>query len=162
MAEPRRFIVRQGDAATPAEVLAEGRVRVGEPGEVFVVTAVAAGEYVVTSGVRSWRVAVAGPPEARWVGAEGAAACVEVQPEGLARAPRQRAVHGALSAPMPGSVIEVSVAVGQQVRAGDLLLTLEAMKMELPIRAPRDGVVSAVRCAPGELVQPGPPLVEIT
>ena len=57
---------------------------------------------------------------------------------------------------------DVPVAVGQQVRAGDLLLTLEAMKMELPIRAPRDGIVTAIRCAPGELVQPGPPLVEIT
>jgi biotin carboxyl carrier protein len=68
---------------------------------------------------------------------------------------------GALGAPMPGTVIAVAVAVGQQVQAGDLLLTLEAMKMELPIRAPRDGVVSAIRCAPGDLVQPGPPLVEL-
>jgi len=59
-------------------------------------------------------------------------------------------------------VIDVAVGVGQQVRAGDILLTLEAMKMELPIRAPRDGIVSAVRCVPGELVQPGPPLIEIT
>jgi len=71
-------------------------------------------------------------------------------------------VHGALAAPMPGTVIDVAVGVGQQVRAGDILLTLEAMKMELPIRAPRDGRVSAVRCVPGELVQPGPPLIEIT
>jgi biotin carboxyl carrier protein len=43
-----------------------------------------------------------------------------------------------------------------------VLLTLEAMKMELPIRAARDGIVSAILCAPGDLVQPGPPLVEIT
>ena len=63
---------------------------------------------------------------------------------------------------MPGTVVDVAVGVGQQVRAGDLLLTLEAMKMELPIRAPKDGVVTAVRCAAGELVQPGPPLIEIT
>ena len=158
----RRFIVRQGLAATPVEVRSDGRVRVGDPGDVFLVTAVSPGEYLVSSGAHTWRVAAAGPPEARWVAVEGAGACLEVQPEGQTRAPRQRAAHGALAAPMPGTVIDVSVAVGQQVRAGDLLLTLEAMKMELPIRSPRDGLVSAIRCAPGELVQPGPPLVEIT
>jgi len=162
VAGTQRFIVRQGDVATPVEVLTDGRVRVGEPGDVFAVTAGAPGWYVVTSGARTWRVAVAGPPDARWVGAEGASACVDVQAEGQARSARTRAVQGALAAPMPGTVIDVAVGVGQQVRAGDILLTLEAMKMELPIRAPRDGIVSAVRCVPGELVQPGPPLIEIT
>lgn len=162
MAATRRFIVRQGDSATPVEVLEDGRIRVGTQGDQFAVTAVSSGEYVVASGERTWRVAVAGPSEARWAGSEGATACLDVQPEGQARAPRARAVHRGLAAPMPGTVIDVAVGVGQQVRAGDLLLTLEAMKMELPIRAPRDGVVSAIRCAPGELVQPGPPLVELT
>jgi urea carboxylase len=38
---------------------------------------------------------------------------------------------------------------------------LEAMKMELPIKAPRDGRVTAVHCKPGELVQPGVPLLEL-
>jgi biotin carboxyl carrier protein len=38
---------------------------------------------------------------------------------------------------------------------------LEAMKMELPLRAPHDGVVRAVHCTPGQLVQPGIPLVEL-
>jgi biotin carboxyl carrier protein len=41
------------------------------------------------------------------------------------------------------------------------VLVLEAMKMELPIRAPADGRVVSVSCTPGELVQPGVPLVEI-
>jgi len=158
----RRFIVRQGEVATPVEVLADGRVRVGGQDGVFTVTALGSGEYVVSGGGATWRVAVAGPPDARWVGCEGVSACVDVQPEGLPREMRARGVAGGLSAPMPGTVIDVAVGVGQQVRAGDLLLTLEAMKMELPIRAPRDGTVSAVRCAPGELVQPGQLLVEIT
>ena len=162
MEAARRFIVRQGEVATPVEVLADGRVRVGGQDGVFTVTALGSGEYVVSGGGATWRVAVAGPPDARWVGCEGVSACVDVQPEGLPREMRARGVAGGLSAPMPGTVIDVAVGVGQQVRAGDLLLTLEAMKMELPIRAPRDGTVSAVRCAPGELVQPGPLLVEIT
>jgi biotin carboxyl carrier protein len=161
MADSRQFIVLQGESATPVVLLADGHVRVGEPGEVFTVTAVAAGDYVVSDGTRSWRVAVAGPPDARWVGAAGTSRCVEVQKAGQSRPPRARRVQGGLSAPMPGTVIDVEVALGQHVRAGDVLLTLEAMKMELPIRAPRDGVVAAIRCAPGELVQPGPPLVDL-
>ena len=162
MAATRRFIVRQGDGATRVEVLPDGRVRVGEQGEAFTITATEPGEYAVSGGARTWRVAVAGPPDAPWIGCEGVSACLDVQREGQAPAPRARAMQGALAAPMPGTVIEVVVEVGQQVRTGDVLLTLEAMKMELPIRAPRDGRVSAIRCAPGDLVQPGPPLVEIS
>jgi 3-methylcrotonyl-CoA carboxylase alpha subunit len=67
----------------------------------------------------------------------------------------------ALSAPMPATVVAINVTPGQEVAAGDLLVMLEAMKMELPIRAPRAGRVKALACREGELVQPGVPLVEI-
>jgi biotin carboxyl carrier protein len=67
----------------------------------------------------------------------------------------------ALSAPMPATVIAITVTPGQEVAAGDLLVMLEAMKMELPIRAPRAGRVKALGCREGELVQPGVPLVEM-
>ena len=67
----------------------------------------------------------------------------------------------ALSAPMPATVREVHVAPGREVERGDVLVTLEAMKMELPLRAPHAGVVRAVHCAPGDLVQPGVALVEL-
>ena len=162
MGATRRFLVRLGEDATPIEILDDARVRVGSAGDEFVVKAISPGEYVVAGGGREWRVAVAGPPDARWVGCAGVSACVDVQPEGQVGHRAARAALNALSAPMPGTVIDVAVGVGQQVRAGDTLLTLEAMKMELPVRAPRDGVVSAVHCAPGELVQPGPPLIELT
>lgn len=161
MGATRRFIVRLGDDTTPVDLLADGRVRVGDAGDEFLVRAVAPGEYVVAGGGHEWRVAVAGPPDARWLACAGVSVCVDVQPEGHGRRPA-RSAQGALSAPMPGTVIDVAVAIGQQVRAGDTLLTLEAMKMELPVRAPRDGIVSAVHCAPGDLVRPGPPLVELT
>lgn len=161
MAAARQFIVRHGEDATRVEILADGRVRVGGQGDVFAVTALGANEYLVSSGNATWRVAVAGPADARWLGCNGVSACVDVQSDGRRRGSRARGPSGVLSAPMPGTVIDVVVGVGQQVRAGDVLLTLEAMKMELPIRAPKDGVVSAIRCAPGELVKPGPPLVEL-
>ena len=48
-----------------------------------------------------------------------------------------------------------------RVHDGDVLIALEAMKMELPIRAPRDGVVRAVHCREGELVQPDQVLLEL-
>lgn len=67
----------------------------------------------------------------------------------------------ALSAPMPATVVAINVTPGQEVASGDLLVTLEAMKMELPINAPRAGRVKALACREGELVQPGVPLVEI-
>lgn len=68
---------------------------------------------------------------------------------------------GSLSAPMPATVLAVTVQPGQRVAAGDVLIRLEAMKMELPVRAPRDGTVIAVKCREGELVQPGVPLLEL-
>ena len=62
---------------------------------------------------------------------------------------------------MPGTVVRVEVAPGAMVRRGDTLVILEAMKMELPIRATADGVVKALHCRPGDLVQPGVSLVDV-
>ena len=67
-----------------------------------------------------------------------------------------------LSAPMPATVTAVNVTIGQAVVKGDVLLTLEAMKMEMPVRAPRDGVVRRIGCGVGDLVKPGVPLVELS
>ena len=69
--------------------------------------------------------------------------------------------HGSLSAPMPATVIKVNTEVGAKVTRGETLVVLEAMKMELPVRATSDGTVTAVNCKAGELVQPGASLVEI-
>lgn len=65
----------------------------------------------------------------------------------------------ALCTPMPATVSAILVEPGQVVQAGDTLLRLEAMKMELAIRAPIDGRVKTVDCRVGNLVQPGRPLV---
>jgi len=62
---------------------------------------------------------------------------------------------------MPATVSRIHVAVGDAVTRGDTLLTLEAMKMELPIRSPRDGTIRAINCAAGQLVQPGVNLIDL-
>ena len=69
--------------------------------------------------------------------------------------------HSSLTAPMPATVIRVNVGPGAAVKKGDTLIVLEAMKMELPVRAPADGTVASIRCKEGQLVQPGVPLVEL-
>ncbi|MDR1386920.1 MAG: biotin/lipoyl-binding protein [Propionibacteriaceae bacterium] len=67
----------------------------------------------------------------------------------------------AVVAPLAGSVNRVLVEVGQEVAEGDVVLVLEAMKMETEITAPKAGKVSAVLVAKGEAVQGGQGLVEI-
>ena len=67
---------------------------------------------------------------------------------------------GTLTAPMPATVIKVHVEPGDAVKKGDIVVVLEAMKMELPLRALGNGVVSAVRCREGELVQADATLIE--
>jgi 3-methylcrotonyl-CoA carboxylase alpha subunit len=77
---------------------------------------------------------------------------------------RQRRSAGSqqtLSAPMPATVIKIDVKEGDRVRKGDVVVLLEAMKMELPVRAPADAVVRAVRCRIGELVDADAVLVEL-
>ena len=55
--------------------------------------------------------------------------------------------------------VKVPVEVGQSVSAGDTLVVVEAMKMELSVIAPAAGVVTAIRCVPGKPVNAGDPLV---
>ncbi len=69
--------------------------------------------------------------------------------------PADQLAAGSLVAPMPGSVIRVAVAVGDEVKQGQALLWLEAMKMEHTISAPADGVVVELNVAKGEQVEVG-------
>jgi acetyl/propionyl-CoA carboxylase alpha subunit len=79
------------------------------------------------------------------------------------QAHRATAAHGesTVSAPMPGTVIRVEVAVGDMVSARQPLAVLEAMKMEIPVHSPFDGVVKAVHVAAGDRVAGGALLVEL-
>jgi biotin carboxyl carrier protein len=67
-----------------------------------------------------------------------------------------------IRSPIPGLIFDVTVQEGQQVSEGDILLIVEAMKMENELRAPRDGVVQATHVAPGDRVDKGTPLVTLS
>ncbi|EIN14234.1 hypothetical protein PUNSTDRAFT_59595 [Punctularia strigosozonata HHB-11173 SS5] len=69
---------------------------------------------------------------------------------------------GALKAPMPSLVVEVKVTVGDKVAAGDPVVIIESMKTETVLRAPKGGVVNAVGCSKGEMVEEGRQLIDIT
>lgn len=73
----------------------------------------------------------------------------------------QGGTAAALQAPMPGSIISVAVKPGDAVKKGQLLLVLEAMKMENEIVAPNDGTVTAVHVQAGASVDSGAPLLTI-
>jgi biotin carboxyl carrier protein len=120
------------------------------------------GRFRLEDGTRQ-RVAyaVAGPAGAVWVFVGGRTYVVNTAPSARARRGAHHDDQTALSSPMPASVVGVMVKPGQVVARGDVLIMLEAMKMELPIKAPRDGTVKSVACRDGELVQPGVPLIEL-
>ncbi len=154
----RTFEVRWQGASRRVEVRPDGRIVVD--GSVAAIEPAGPDAWRVTIDGRTSVVLAAGTPRNPWLFHRGAIVRPDVDDE--AGAPRTRgAAGGALGAPMPASVRAVLVAPGDRVTEGQTLLVLEAMKMELPLRAPADGTVTAVHCAAGDLVQPGTDLVEL-
>lgn len=78
-----------------------------------------------------------------------------------ARPKADAANPGHVGAPMPGVVASVAVTAGQKVAQGDMLLTIEAMKMETGLHADRDGTIKALHVAPGQQIDAKDLLVEI-
>ena len=66
-----------------------------------------------------------------------------------------------VTSPMPGTILNVKVSVGQQVKKGDVIFVLEAMKMENDIPAPQDGVVASVNVQKGASVNAGDVLASL-
>ena len=95
-----------------------------------------------------------GQPRSVKVENRAAAATVVRRPKANPADPRH------VAAPMPGLVASVAVAEGRQVAAGDLLMTIEAMKMETALHAERGGTIAALHAAPGQSVEAKDLLVE--
>ena len=87
------------------------------------------------------------------------AAAPKAAPKAAAPAGAQGAVK--VNAPIPCKILKVNVNAGTAVKKGDVLLVLEAMKMENEICAPQDGTVATVECAAGDSVESGKVLVSM-
>jgi len=131
MVDPRRGIARLVNGAASLPVLVEGA------GSDWIVT-IRGRRIPVT--VRSWRERI------------------------LAQAETSAAEQSgpiAVKATLPGLIVAVAVSVGDEVTGGDPLLTIEAMKMQNEVRAPRTGRVIEVSVQPGETVATGAPLLRL-
>jgi biotin carboxyl carrier protein len=161
MATRSTLAVEVGGERYAVEIGEEGDVRVAGLDGAWRVTRTSDAEYLVSDGEVRHRVFVTGDGDRIQSFVEGELVELRVEPGGRVARPAARAHLDPLSVPMPARVVRVLVSEGQAVKRGDLLVTLEAMKMELPLKAPRDGVVRAVACKAGDLVQPGAPVVEL-
>jgi 3-methylcrotonyl-CoA carboxylase alpha subunit len=140
------------------------QVSVSPDGETFLVREIGNGRWsaslanVATGQPATATAVISG--DAIWVGIDGHAIEFHVQREAQG-VHSPTADQDALSTPMAATVVRVNVRAGDHVEAGDTLIVLEAMKMELPIRAPRAGTIRAVRCSEGQLVQPHDTIIEM-
>ena len=84
-----------------------------------------------------------------------------IAPAPVAAAPVVTGAGEAVNAPMPGNILKVNVKAGDAVKEGQVLVVLEAMKMENEIMAPKAGTVTQVLVSKGSTVDTGAPLVVI-
>jgi pyruvate carboxylase subunit B len=127
---------------------------------------------VTSSGVPgTFSLVINGRPRQAYVSRRGAGFEVTVDGRRFSVGPaagggRQRGALGGkdrpgeITAPLAGVVVDVRVAVGDQIRAGDTLLVIEAMKMQNEIQAPQDGVVTAIHCEQGGRAEQGALVLE--
>jgi len=113
---------------------------------------------IIEKDGRRFRVAVVRTAGGSWVGWRGESTFIE--PKVTAGA-QSRENPDEVRAPLTGKVIKVSVSAGEQVEVDQVLVILEAMKMEYRLTAPRSGAVDEVRCNEGELVDQGATLVRM-
>ncbi|HET8601219.1 MAG TPA: biotin carboxylase N-terminal domain-containing protein [Segeticoccus sp.] len=122
----------------------------------------AAERQAITVEVGGKRLEVVLPAELNLGGGGGGAAARKKAPKRSAGGRSGGAVSGdALTAPMQGTIVKIAVEDGQEVAEGDLVVVLEAMKMEQPINAHRAGTVTGLTAGVGETVTNGAVICEI-
>lgn len=132
-----KFVVEVGDvSASPVQVTVNGEAKTVEFKNLAAAAPVAAAPVAVAAPVAK-PAPVAAPKPAAPAGGK------------------------AIAAPMPGKILSVRVKVGDSIKEGDTVCTLEAMKMEMPIAATATGKVVAVQVSVGDTVGNGDPLVTV-
>lgn len=166
MAAPQRFVVHIGDRSHEVELYADGRATVDGVETNWIRSGDGRTLVREHDGGQNAIVLAPGnrPPEA---GISGQRVSVQVQT--AAEAALDAALgtgvgagsDGNLTAPMPGRIVKVSVAVGDEVEAGTPVVIIEAMKMENELTAPATGRVAAVEVEVGQAVEAGVTLLTI-
>ena len=165
-----KYFVRIAEQTHEVELVERlGRLEVavnGDPLDLRYEEADNLGQVVVLMGTESFGFSVEGDATRAAVTLAGHTYSVEIEDE------RERAAHlaereargggGPVEAVMPGVVVELLVAEGQAVSAGQPLLILEAMKMQNEIAAPAEGVVSAIHVEAGRAVAAGEKLLSLS
>ncbi len=162
MSAPREVVLRVGADAVDLAVAREGDewvVRAGPGEQRLRLTPLEPGTFLLTSGGRSYLVHAAAHGGRGALHVDGRT--LEYRVERRAGAGRRGSGAEDLSAPMPGVVAQVLVREGDRVTPGQALVIVEAMKMEHVIRAPRAGVVRALRVRQGAQVEGGAVVAEI-
>lgn len=158
----RRVVFRWGGTHAEAEAtLRAGAITLSRDGSTLQAAFRRDGPWItLTEAGATERIAVAKDARGLWISRRGRVWLLV--PEG-----REGAARGAadapdeIRAPMTGRVVSVAATAGAAAREGDLLLTIEAMKMEFKLTAPEDGQVLEVICAEGDRVELGQLLVRL-
>jgi 3-methylcrotonyl-CoA carboxylase alpha subunit len=157
LAGSQSLVLRSGEIVFPvaATPLSDGRWRLEWDGVAHVAAAQEGG--VVLDGLAGRATVVSGGEGLTVIAGGVNHGFAIVDP--LAPPAQAASGGGRVAAPIPGRIASVLVAVGETVRRGQTLLVLEAMKMEMPLTAPADGVIATLRCAAGDMVDEGIELV---
>jgi acetyl-CoA/propionyl-CoA carboxylase, biotin carboxylase, biotin carboxyl carrier protein len=118
--------------------------------------------HTVVVEVGGKRVEVSLPDRVAVAAAPGRPAAAPPSRRSHAASPASGTTGDTVKAPMQATIVKVAVAEGQSVVKGDLVVVLEAMKMEQPIQAHKDGVVASIDAVPGTTVAAGHPLLTIS
>lgn len=136
------------------------RAQVGEQEVFFTAQELDQGRWLLTSNGQQQRLTSMAHGENRFVQHNGVTYALTA-PDKRAVRRRSASSGGDLTAQMPGLVREVRVLEGATVKAGDTLLVLEAMKMEIRVAATYDGVVQHIYVQTGDIVERGQRLAEV-
>ena len=133
---------------------------IGDRTYMFQAEAIHNGGWLLTFGARREQVYGAAQGDQRYVNVGGHDFTLTVTDARTQRR-RQTGSGGDLKAQMPGQVVDVLATVGESVTRGQTLVVLEAMKMEIRVSAPVDGVVKRLLVAQGDVVERGQLLLEV-